>query len=114
MKKQLIMRYFLPAESTDEGWEKYSLPVGNGYFGASVFGGEICERVQFTTNTFANNYMQGGVTNFGEYYIDFKCESIKNYERGLSLDKGVVYSEYQADCVNISREAFASYPDKTS
>lgn len=112
MKKQLIMRYFSPAESTDEGWEKYSLPVGNGYFGASVFGGEICERVQFTTNTFANNYMQGGVTNFGEYYIDFKCNSVKNYERGLSLDKGVVYSEYQADCVNISREAFASYPDK--
>ena len=112
MKKQLIMRYFSPAESSNEGWEKYSLPVGNGYFGASVFGDPVCERVQFTTNTFANDPLQGGVTNFGEYFIDFKCSNIKNYERGLSLNTGVVYSKYEADGVKIDRKAFASYPDK--
>ena len=55
MKKELIMRYFSPAESSNEGWEKYSLPIGNGYFGASIFGGTDSERIQFTTNTFAND-----------------------------------------------------------
>lgn len=112
MKKDLIMRYFSPAENSNEGWEKYSLPVGNGYFGASVFGDPSCERVQFTTNTFANDPSHGGVTNFGEFFIDFKCGGIKNYERGLSLDTGTVYSVYESDGVKISRKAFASYPDK--
>ena len=65
MSKKMIMRYFSPAENSNDGWEKYSLPIGNGYFGASVFGGYDVERVQFTTNTFANPYYLGGVTNFG-------------------------------------------------
>ncbi len=112
MKKKLIMRYFSPAESTNEGWEKYSLPIGNGYFGASVFSGYDRERIQFTTNTFANPYNLGGVTNFGEVFLHFNHKNITKYERGLNLNTGVVYSEYEADDVKISREAFISYPDK--
>ncbi|MBQ8875992.1 MAG: hypothetical protein IJY63_00405, partial [Clostridia bacterium] len=46
------------AENTLEGWEKYSLPLGNGYFGMSIFGGTDVERLQFTTNVFANTYKQ--------------------------------------------------------
>lgn len=110
--KKLIMRYFSPAESTNEGWEKYSLPIGNGYFGASVFGGINTERIQFTTNTFCNPYDKGGVTNFGEVFINFDHKEISGYERGLCLDTGVAYSTYKADGVKISREAFTSYPDK--
>ena len=112
MKKNLIMRYSAPAERTDEGWEKYSLPIGNGYFGASVFGGYDRERIQFTTNTFANDFSHGGVSNFGEVFIDFSHINIQNYERGLCLNTGVTYSKYEADGVKINREAFASYPDK--
>ena len=112
MKKNLTMRYFSPAESTNEGWEKYSLPIGNGYFGASVFGGINTERIQFTTNTFCNPYDKGGVTNFGEVFINFDHQEIGGYERGLCLDTGVAYSTYKADGVKILREAFTSYPDK--
>lgn len=112
MEKSLIMRYFTPAESTDDGWEKYSLPTGNGYFGASVFGGTDKERVQFTTNTFANPYSLGGVSNFGEFFITFNHKNVSDYERGITLKDGVVYSRYKADGVNVTRSAFTSYPDK--
>ena len=112
MKKQLIMRYFTPAERTMEGWEKYSLPIGNGYFGASVFGGVDSDRIQFTTNTFANDYSQGGVSSFGEIFIDFNHINIENYERGLNLNVGVVYSTYETNGTKILRQAFTSYPDK--
>ncbi len=110
--KKLIMRYFSPAESTNEGWEKYSMPIGNGYFGASIFGGYDTERVQFTTNTFANPYNLGGVTNFGEFLIKFNSENVCDYERGLNLNNGVAYSSYTANGVKIDRQAFTSYPDK--
>lgn len=110
--KELVMRYFLPAERTNDGWEKYSLPIGNGYFGASVFGGTDIERIQFTTNTFANTTNFGGVTNFGEIFIDFNHQNVCGYERGLCLNTGVAYSKYQANGNQIYREAFASYPDK--
>ncbi len=112
MNKNLIMRYFSPAENSNDGWEKYSLPIGNGYFGASVFGGYNTERIQFTTNTFANPVNLGGLTNFGEILINFNHQNVCDYERGLLLDIGVAYSKYNADEVSIKREAFTSYPDK--
>lgn len=106
------MRYFLPAESTNEGWEKYSLPIGNGHFGASVFGGTDSERIQFTTNVFANTYALGGVSNFGEIFIDFNHCNVKNYERGLDLDNGVTYSDYEFENIKVCRNAIVNYPDK--
>ena len=68
--KELKLRYKTPAERSNEGWEKYSLPIGNGYSGASVFGGYDEERIQFTTNAFANTFCLGGVSNFLELFID--------------------------------------------
>ncbi len=112
MAKQLIMRYFSPAESSLEGWEKYSLPLGNGYFGASVFGGTDFDRIQFTTNPFANKPHQGGVTSFGEVFINFNHNNVTDYERGLNLNSGVAYSKYKTGDTAVSREAFVSYPDK--
>ena len=112
MMKNMIMRYFSPAQSTNEGWEKYSLPIGNGYFGASVFGGTESERIQFTTNTFANPYALGGVSNFGEIFIDFNHKDVRNYERGLDLNSGTIYSSYETKNDKIYREALVNYPDK--
>ena len=37
--KDLKLKYSTPAEDSIEGWEKYPFPIGNGYAGASVFGG---------------------------------------------------------------------------
>ena len=112
MKKQLTMRYFSPAERTDEGWEKYSIPLGNGYFGASVFGGTDIERIQFTTNVFACDFHKGGVSNFAEIHLHFPQGEIKDYERGLCLNTGIAYSKYLFNGNKIDREAFVSYPDK--
>lgn len=108
--KELKLRYKTPAERTNEGWEKYSLPIGNGYSGASVFGGTDAERVQFTTNAFANTFRLGGVSNFLELYVDFN-DKAKDYERGLDLRTGIAYSEYLSDFGKTVRKAFFGYPD---
>ena len=108
--KKTELKYKTPADRTIEGWEKYSLPIGNGYFGASVFGGTDIERVQFTTNVFANFFRQGGVSNFAEVYIDFNDEA-QNYVRSLDLRTGIARSEYLSAYGKTKREAFLSYPD---
>ena len=108
--KELKLRYKTPAERTNEGWEKYSLPIGNGYSGASVFGGTDAERVQFTTNAFANTFRFGGVSNFLELYVDFN-DKARDYERGLDLRTGIAYSEYLSDFGKTVRKAFFGYPD---
>ena len=106
--KELKLRYKTPAERTNEGWEKYSLPIGNGYSGASVFGGTDAERVQFTTNAFANTFRWGGVSNFLELYVDFN-DKARDYERGLDLRTGIAYSEYLSDFGKTVRKAFFGY-----
>jgi len=106
------MRYNRAAERTNEGWERYSLPIGNGYAGASIFGGTDVERLQFTTNTFANVYKQGGVSNFAEVHLHFSGEQATDYERGLRLTDGVAYSHYTLSGTKYEREAFFSYPDR--
>ena len=106
--KELKLRYKTPAERTNEGWEKYSLPIGNGYSGASVFGGTDVERVQFTTNVFANTFRLGGVSNFLELHVDFN-DKARDYERGLDLRTGVAYSEYLSDFGKTVRKAFFGY-----
>ncbi len=84
--------------------------MGNGYSGASVFGGTDAERVQFTTNAFANTFRLGGVSNFLELYVDFN-DKARDYERGLDLRTGVAYSEYLSDLGKTVRKAFFGYPD---
>ena len=48
----LKLWYDTPAEDSYNGWEKWSLPIGNGYMGASIFGGVEYERVQLNEKTF--------------------------------------------------------------
>ena len=62
----------------DNGWEKWSLPIGNSYFGVNVFGRTATERLQITENSLANpavwNFRprcNAGLNNFCELYIDF-------------------------------------------
>ncbi len=110
--KKYVMAYKEAAEDSLQGWENFSLPIGNGYFGASVFGGIERERVQFTTNEFANVYSLGGVTNFADLYIESDYANVTKYERGLNLNDGVAYSAFDCDGSKIKRTAFCSYPDK--
>ena len=109
--KKYVMRYRAAAEDSLDGWENQSLPIGNGYFGASVFGGEKSERVQFTTNEFANVYSLGGVTSFADLYIESDFAAVTDYERGLDLSAGAAYSRFRCGDEKIERTAFCSYPD---
>ena len=63
-----------PHNIPDDGWEKWSLPVGNGFFGASIFGRTETERIQLTENSFANpmntENCGAGLNNLAEIYIE--------------------------------------------
>ena len=98
----------------DEDWENWSLPIGNGYMGASLFGRTDTERVQLTENSLSNKgmYKIGSLTNFSEFFLDFNHPNPTNYKRSLSLNKAVSYVTYTYDNVNYSRSYFTSYPDK--
>lgn len=44
----------------DEDWEHWSLPIGNGYMGATVFGRTDTERIQLAEKTLATDLYNGG------------------------------------------------------
>lgn len=104
----------------EDGWEQWSFPMGNGFFGANVFGRTKTERVQLTEKTLSNPYYRkidghnvslGGLNNFSEVYIDFGHENVTNYKRELDITNAVAFVEYQHEGVVYKREYFISYPD---
>lgn len=102
------------ASEPDDGWEKWSLPLGNGYLGACVFGRAKTERIQITENSLCNPYCNksGGLNNFAEVYLDFGHDRPQGYTRDLVLDDAVAHVQYSCDGVTYRRECFTSYPDK--
>ncbi len=97
-------------------WERWSLPLGNGYFSASVFGYSDVDKIQITENSLANPYRSGykppmGVNSLAEIFIDFGHKDVNNYLRTLSLDDAVATVSYEIDGgVQYKREYFTSYP----
>ena len=104
----------------NDGWEKWSLPLGNGYMGVNVFGRTETERLQVTENSLSNPWTvdevrptcNGGLQNFCDVYLDFGHKNTTDYRRGLCLNNAVAYTEYECGGVKYRREHFASYPDK--
>ena len=105
----------------DLGWEQWSLPIGNGYFGASIFGRCDSERIQITEKTMQNpptlirdgvTYFVGGLNSFSETYIDFGHTEVSNYKRYLDLKTAIAGVEYTSGDVKYTREYFTSYPHK--
>ena len=117
------LRYARPAADSQEGWEKESLPLGCGWFGASVFGLPKSERVVLTDNTLLiNGKLDGvcqpvdnsiGLTGALELRFDFRHGEPAEYARGLEFDTARAWVSYAADGVRYTREAFASYPART-
>ena len=102
----------------NDGWERWSLPLGNGYFGANVFGRTATERIQLTEKTLCNDYGSstynpGGLNNFSETYIDFAhaFDSVSEYSRSLDLNTAISSVSYVYDGVTYNREYFTSYED---
>ncbi len=102
-----------------DDWQNWSIPIGNGYFGANIFGRTETERIQLSEKTLANPYgswatSKGGLNNFSETYIDIgHTESeVTDYTRALDLKTAVSTVNYTYGGVKYSREYFTSYPDK--
>lgn len=114
-------------QGQDIGWQNWSMPLGNGYFGANVFGRVETERVQISEKTLANPWQRvkvengvtswpqvAGLNNFSETYIDFNHSSagVDNYSRTLDLRTSIASTSYDYDGARYTREYFVSYPDK--
>ena len=107
-------------------WMEYSLPIGNGQFGASIFGGVAREEVQFNEKTLWSGTKNdasaeyGDYENFGSVYIQDISEvfgegkPVKDYYRQLDLSNATASVHYKSTDGNISftREYIASYPDE--
>lgn len=97
----------------DKYWERWSLPIGNGYMGACIFGRTDTERIQLTEKTFGvkGPYKKGGIGNFAEIYIEgIHHDQPLNYKRSLRLNDAISTVNYQYEGVNYTREYFANYP----
>ena len=112
--------------NVSDQWMEYSLPIGNGQFGASIFGGVAREEVQFNEKTLwsgtknDNSSEYGDYENFGSVYIDDISEvfgegkPVKDYYRQLDLSNATASVHYKSTdgSINFTREYIASYPDK--
>ncbi len=107
------LRYKKAALDCDYGWEHQSLPIGNGWLGANIFGGICRDRIQITENSLQNPGELGGLNNFAELYLCFEHKRVDSYERGLNLNDAIAYTTYRADGMCCRREYFASYPDRS-
>ena len=107
-------------KNANDDWERWSLPIGNGYFGVNVFGRTetekftVAEKTMGTAVMKSDNHLCGGLNTFAEIYIDLnhKFDDVSDYERTLDLDTATATVKYKYDGVIYSRECFASYPDR--
>ena len=129
--EKMMLKYSSPAPYVGEAarncgdevaWERYSLPLGNGFFGANVFGRTEIERIQISEPTLANPYYipkkvkrktcsAAGVNSFADLFFDISHSDVTNYRRTLSLDSAIAEVEYVCNGISYRREAFTSHPD---
>ena len=126
------LRYTSPAPVIDDflsystcgcAWERYSLPLGNGFFGANVFGRLSTERIQISDPTLCNPYYvpktiqrrrscASGVNSMAELLIELGHDGATEYERSLSIDDAVHTVKYLHDGARFTRATFTSHPDR--
>ncbi len=130
-QSKMFLRYDCPAPIIDDftdtvlekrGWERYSLPIGNGSIGATVQGRLETERITVTENTITNNWTRkyrdamgcpaGGLNTFAELLFDFNHSTASDYVRELSLDDATVSVRYTYRGVQYKRTVFVSHPDQ--
>ncbi|MDE6340063.1 MAG: glycoside hydrolase family 95 protein [Muribaculaceae bacterium] len=117
--------YNAPAEATGVGdpWMEYALPIGNGQFGAMIFGGVAQDHIQFNEKTLWNGSTttRGNYMNFGDVYVEdisgmfgeSADKAVGNYIRNLDMTEGKanVYFTSTDGSVQFNREYIASNPD---
>ncbi len=105
-------------------WMEYSLPIGNGQFGASLFGGIQFDRIQFNDKTlWSGGPSQYGIyENFGNVYVEDmgyefgydETNGVTDYYRQLDIENATGTVSYKSNDKSTSykREYIASHPDK--
>ncbi len=100
-------------------WMEYALPIGNGEFGAMIFGGVRRDLVQFNEKTLWGGSVRSRseYKNFGHLYIDNLdnyTAPIKDYVRYLDVETATAGMKYQNPEGNttFTREYISSNPDK--
>ena len=99
-----------------KGWQREAYSLGNGYFGASVFGGVATEHIQLTEPTFCTRQtdrhgkLRGNLTDALDVAIAFGHGTVRDYLRELDLDDAIATLSYESDGVRYTRECFVSYP----
>ena len=103
-----------PAEDSLAGWEQESYPIGNGWFGASVFGGVPDERLQVTENTFLTRRNLTSALDIRTRFLGdgHGTSNATDYVREVEFDTGIARVAYSCGGVKFRREIFASYPDR--
>ena len=114
--------YTIPANEADVNnqWMEYALPIGNGEFGAMIFGGIGNEQIQFNEKSLwtGNNVKRGSYQNFGDILIEnldgpLTKDSVSDYVRYLDMAEGIAGVSYtDKNGVTFTREYLSSYPDK--
>lgn len=121
-----MLWYRLSATATSAGnkWMEYSLPIGNGQLGASIFGGVYKDEIQFNEKSL----WSGGPSEYG-YYRNFgsaivedisgafgfgTANPVQDHCRQLDLENATATVTYKSadKAVSFKREYFASYPDQ--
>ena len=123
-ERPLTLWYVKPAMGVANPWMEYSLPLGNGHLGASLFGGIQVDQIQLNektiwtgTPTAIGNH--GGYHNLGGIFVHDLSENFNNkdkrafnYSRFLDIERGiggVDYSDKQG--TKYERRYFSSAPD---
>lgn len=116
--------YNQPAPNNYAGWQEYSLPIGNGELGGSIFGGVKVDKITFNEKSlWAGNSVTRPNPNHGEYLkfgsiwlTDLSnnfSSGVKDYVRFLDIDNGVAGVKYtDAAGTRYTRTFISSQPDK--
>ncbi|MBP5515001.1 MAG: glycoside hydrolase family 95 protein [Bacteroidaceae bacterium] len=125
----LTLWYDQPATATGVAnpWMEYSLPIGNGQLGASLFGGVKKDEIQFNEKTlWSGSSAIGGdhgyYRNFGSLMVDdlsgvfgmSKEKAVKDYLRYLDIEDGTAGVSYSSPDgqTRYERTYFVSNPDR--
>ena len=123
-ERPLTLWYVKPAMGGDNPWMEYSLPLGNGHLGASLFGGIQVDQIQLNektiwtgTPTAIGNH--GGYHNLGGIFVHDLSENFNttdkkafNYNRFLDIERGVGGVNFSDKAgTKYERRYFSSAPD---
>ena len=116
--------YDQPAGTSYNNWMEYSLPIGNGELGGSIYGGVKTDKITLNEKSFWDGAsVTRGNPNHGEYLkvgnvwvknLSNAFDSgVKNYVRYLDIDNAVAGVQYaDNDGTQYERVAFSSQPEK--